>query len=160
MKNIQWYKYQNVKYKYWNVKNQIFCFLKNDGKSTCFNLRFGPCGLQLTFWTNATVAVHGSSKVSPWETILLIVLLVLAEIAELLEFAILVELLAFAAVVTLIAFVTEFCNVKSDFVSLFRCAFFFFFFSNFSLLVDFVWQYQGRIFFSLYYFAMSLNLAL
>ena len=61
--------------------------------------------------------------------------LALAEISELLEFAILVELfvfttlvelLAFAAIVTLLAFVTEFCNVKSDFASLFRCAFFFF----------------------------------
>ena len=62
-------------------------------------------------------------------------LLVLLEIAELLEFAIfmellvfatLVELLAFAAIVTLLALVTEFRNVKSDFASLFWCAFFFF----------------------------------
>ena len=72
-------------------------------------------------------------------------LLALAGIAELLEFAILVELLVFAtlmellafvAIVTLFAFVTEFRNVKSDFASLFRCAFFFF--SSLSLRVDFV----------------------
>ena len=62
-------------------------------------------------------------------------LLVLLEIAELLEFAIfvellvfatLVELLAFAAIVTLLALVTEFHNVKSDFASSFWRAFFFF----------------------------------
>ena len=64
MKNIQWYKYQNAKYKYWNMKNQSFCFLKYDDKSTCFNLRFGPCGLLMIFWTDATVAAHGSSEVS------------------------------------------------------------------------------------------------
>ena len=65
------------------------------------------------------MAVHSSSEVSPGETILLIVLLALAEIAELLEFAILVEwlvfatlveLLAFAAIVTLLAFVTSFAK--------------------------------------------------
>ena len=62
-------------------------------------------------------------------------LLVLLEMAELLEFSIfvellvfatLVELLAFAAIVTLLALVTEFHNVKSDFASSFWCAFFFF----------------------------------
>ena len=136
-----------------------FCFLKNDYKSTYFNLRFGPCGLLMIFWTDATVTVHGSSKASPWETILLTVLLALAEIAELLEFAILVELLvfatlvellAFAAIVTLLAFITEFRNVKPNFASLFRCAFSFF--SSLSLWVDFVWRYQGRIFFLILFY--------
>ena len=137
-----------------------FCFLKNDYKSTCFNLHCGPCGLLMIFWTDATVAVHVSSEVSPWELILLTVLLALAEIAELLEFArlvellvfaTLVELLAFAAIVTLLTLVTEFCNVKSYFASLFRCAFFFstFFVSWFCLMVP------REDFFSLFSFAMS-----
>ena len=52
--------------------------------------------------------------------------MLLALFVELLVFATLVELLVFAAVVTLLAFVTEFHNVKSDFASLFWCAFFFF----------------------------------
>ena len=167
MKNIQWYKYQNVKYKYWNMKNQSFCFLKHYDKSICFNLHFGPCGLLIIFWTDATVTVHGSSNVSPWETVLLTALLALAEIAELLEFAILVEslvfailveLLAFAAIVILLAFVTEFHNVKSDFASLFRCALFFFqVFLCELILFD---GTKGGFFFYLFSFALSFNLAL
>ena len=145
LKHIQWYRYQNVKYKYWNMKNQRFSFLKND-KSTCFNLRFGPCGLLMIFWTDATVAVHSSSEVSPLATILLPVLLVLAEIAELLESAILVELLvftklvellAFEAIVTLLAFIrVSQCQIRfCEFVSV--CILFFksFFVSWFCLTV-------------------------
>ena len=93
-------------------------------------------------------------------------LLALAEIVELLEFAILVELrelgklvelLAFAAIVTLLAFVTEFHNVKSDFVSLFRCAFFFF---QVFLCELILFDSTKGGFFSLFSFAMSFHLAL
>ena len=94
-------------------------------------------------------------------------MLALAEIAELLEFAILeellvfttlVEFLAFGAVVTLHAFVTEFCKVKSDFASLFRFAFFF---SQVFLCELILFDGTKEIFFfSFFSFAMSLNLAL
>ena len=91
----------------------------------------------------------------------------LLEIAQLLEFAIfvellvfatLVELLAFAAIVTLLALVTEFRNVKSDFASLFWCAFFFFQVILYELIL--FYGTKGEFFFSLFSYAMSFNLAL
>ena len=76
---------------------------------------------------------------------------------ELLVYATLVELLAFAAIVTLLAFVTEFHNVKSDFASLFRCAFFFY---QVFLCELILFDGTKGGFFSLFYFVMSFSLAL